>query len=312
MKPASITPLIIAFLLGLLSRRRSQAAIRPLIPPEDEQTGGAAPAAVNEDGGPNPAASGFAVKCYEWLKEHFWFVSLATTALAAFLVIVKALVLADGDLNTATVLFSDGISGVALSAFIASLPFMALGAVTTAGFTFDQARQEGAPIGPPSTVLLTAIALSLAVVPWWMTLIAAAVSIILMRLFRKFSSRNVTASIASQGWQGYWFLALLGLLVGWFAGQWITMGRMWLPAESILIQTASTNPAAPASTTDQLIGYVISEDGSYLTVLSEEDRLITYVKASEVADRTRCQLEPQHWSEFPLPWGGAANKYGRC
>lgn len=308
MKPVAIIPLVLAFLLGLLTRRRSQVATIPApAAAEDAPTADVSPA-VSESDGPTHTEPGVFLAMYGWLKEHFWFVSLAATALAAFLGIVKALVLAEGDLSTATILLSDGISGVFLSAFIASLPFMALGAVTTTGFAFAQAWREGVSTWPPVAVFLTAIALCLTVTPWWMALTAAAVVVTPVLMF---SSGNVTTSINSAGWTGLWFLALIGVLTGAITGQWITMGKMWIPAESILIQAASTDPAA-APTTDQMIGYVISEEGSYLTVLLEEDRHLVYVAADTVLERTRCQLEESEWSELPLPWGGAVNKYSRC
>ena len=66
---------------------------------------------------------------------------------------------------------------------------------------------------------------------------------------------------------------------------------VWLPRESLSVEDR------PAFT-----GYVVEEEGSWLTVLRDDTRTILRVAADELTDREACETAGARWLSLPQLW----------
>jgi len=55
----------------------------------------------------------------------------------------------------------------------------------------------------------------------------------------------------------------------------------WLPAETFTLSTGQ-----------RFTGYALADDGTWIEILNDASRMITYYQASQIADRQICELGP--------------------
>jgi len=189
--------------------------------------------------------------------------TIAITVATAFLVLIRLLRVARFDIVTANALVhSAGITSVALGTIVSAFPTV-LGLLLYVSLGFLDLRALGTQI---AIVVLGLVFLLLS--PWPLVVLSIPFFVLVgsLNYARRNSPEGRIGGIAL-----VYVLVLLILL--------FLRPNMWLPAERLQLAGA-----------DPLIGYVVSEDTTWTTVLRDVDRRIQYIEGSEITARRVCRV----------------------
>lgn len=206
-------------------------------------------------GGPDPVVT--------WATDHLPFLA----SLALFVaVVVRVLRVSEFDIGTATTLMREtGPVTLVLGVLVTSLPGLVIAAafylmILAVGGPGTRLQRRAAYVATLALwLVLTAL------VPWT-TLIV--VTLLLLGLY--FFQRKFRWSLE--------FFAVATVVLTLFLDQ----PQVWLPPE--IIDLADRGP---------VVGYVVSVDGEWTTILEEDHRQVDVVPSTSVHGRTVCNLSPR-------------------
>lgn len=251
----------------------------------------------------------------KWLEAHPWIVA----SYFATVIAIKVMSVAKGDMATAGVILgSGGFLGLASVIILAILPgavasvFLITGVLVgaTAGANIKKSQQASGntaklQLKAVSTPLVATVffgVIAAILVPW----VVIPVVIVLMiwmgaTLYssnKKDLANNPTAtpSIGGGGRSTSLLLILFAVAVAVVAAA--LNSSTWFPVERI---TVGGKP---------YVGYVISNDGSYATILIEDGRKTITAPSESVTSRERCDLSDPF--SVALPLLGNTPSYGPC
>jgi len=228
------------------------------------------------------------------------------TATLFVIVIGRVLVVTRGDIPTALAVISTaGVATVIVNTVLSTLGGIAL--LIAYGILVISI----APLHTPkwsmarSTLFMATILIGFLLAPidtlpgtFGIFLLLAVLGFLNQRSLKRPSTRRIRTPPA--GLTIFTLGLVLGYLLIWQA---LWLAPVWLPAESVHTKTG------------KIIGYVLSDSGDWVSVLTEEDRLVVRMKANTIESRTICQvalppgaprqptlpqeLSKKHWKEPP-------------
>ena len=240
---------------------------------------------------PTPNERGLSVlrRIKEWLEAHRWVLVVAVP----FLVIVKVLRVAEGDMGTAQVIVAaQGVAGLTPLVLLSLLPGAVVVAfvlaVRVAG-DITEAKNWKLLWIPELAILSVTAYLSLQFMRPLLFTNAAVLSLFLasfifiynriQRKWRQKRKRPVSDEIGSHGWPEIVVLTALAAIAGALISA-VCLASMWAPAERITLK----GDASP------VVGYVLSEDVNRAVILREADRTTVEYRSAEIEERQRCEL----------------------
>lgn len=251
----------------------------------------------------------------KWLEAHPWIVA----SYFATVIAIKVMSVAKGDMATAgLVLGSGGFLGLASIIILAILPgavasvFLITGVLVgaTAGANIKKSQQATEKtaklqLKAVSTPLVAALffgVIAAILVPWVVIPVVIGLMIWMgVTLYysnKKELERNPTATPSIGGGSRSTSLLLILFTVAVAIVAAALNSSTWLPVERI---TVGGKP---------YVGYVISNDGSYATILIEDGRKTITAPSESVTSRERCDLSDPF--SVALPLLGDTPSYGPC
>jgi hypothetical protein len=224
-------------------------------------------------------------KILGWYKKN----AFAGILLAAGFVVLKGYVLAKGDLATALgILQYAGLATVVIAGLLSSLPILA-----AAMLAYTVSRVAWRPLAWLKenwrllVVMLGAFVLAAVFSPWTYLLLAVVIGLVIAG----------TRSVASSPWVGVLVYGPVALFTLVFVI--LSLYTVWVPHEVVQFRPG-TLPAQTLSYGKQ-VGYVLSEDNGWITMLTSDTRQIVRYPDANVMTQMVCERRPKPgniWSQF--------------
>jgi hypothetical protein len=223
---------------------------------------------------------------FDWYKVN----AFAGILLAAGFVVLKCYVVARGNVTTALgILQYSGLATVVTASLLSSLPILiaAMLAYTVSQITLSLAAKDlTLPLG---IVVLGALVLAAVFTPWTYMLFAVVIGLLIgVTLKRGRPTRAVVYGVA---------------VVGTLVAVTVNLSAVWLPHEIVTFPPHTL----PAGRTQE-VGYVLSEDNGWITVLSTgpgQEHAVIRVPDATVKTQTVCERRPA----LGHPWSPVIDAY---
>ena len=246
------------------------------------------------------------------LEAHPWVVA----GFFASVVAIKVLVVAEGDIATAgLILGSGGFAGLASVILLTIVPtactaaFVVLGAITGGVFGAKGFTQGLLPLFVAAVLAIVTAILIPAQVSVWVFGITVAFAFALggWNWWVTRNDPNATAQFGGGGRSEFVLFIIVTIPLSLWASAWSP--TFWLPVEHFTVETV--DPVDPTETnTYTYLGYILTSESDYTTILREDDRRTETFPSTELVDRQRCDLE---LAGSPLlPFLGTPKGYGSC
>jgi hypothetical protein len=213
-----------------------------------------------------------------WAADH---APLLGSMLLFVLVVVRVMRVAAFDPATAAALVREsGTLEIVLGVLVTSFPPLLLGGIVCLLMLAVVNRESGSVRDLAFGAALAGLLLLTVVLPWTSLIaysIALVAVIVLARLLQ---------------WSGEFIVLLMSVVL-----IVLTVSEVWLPPEEILLEGGTDT-----------VGYVLSVEPEWTTILEEADRSILLVPSEDVISRKVCNLESQ--SEAPTIWQASLGEEG--
>jgi hypothetical protein len=219
----------------------------------------------------------------DWYKVN----AFAGILLAAGFVVLKCYVIARGNVTTALgILQYSGLATVVTASLLSSLPILTAAMLA---YTVSQVTSSEARTGRLFVVVAGAVVLAAVFTPWTYMLFAVLIGLAIgLTLKRARPTRAVIYGVA-----------VLGTLVA----VTVNLSAVWLPHEIVTFPPHTL----PAGRTQE-VGYVLSEDNGWITMLSTgpgQEHAVIRVPDATVKTQTVCERRPAPGH----PWSPVIDAY---
>lgn len=236
-----------------------------------------------------------------WVKDNPWFFSVCVTVILA----LKVLRSVHGDVGTAAYMLAQGGVGIVLSVIVVSLPLLTAGAYLgawaglTSTYTERKWRQDQRVRG--GWLFVGLMALTTLIVSGWQILLLVTIGSavgtgLAVALMKKKPERIEQHPTMGQ----YVVFGLVGASLA--LGVSIISDRHWMPAESLTISEEASGGSHADQGSHVVTGYVIADNGVYVTYVDEADRTLHHVANADLEARQACALpdQPLFPREIPI------------
>lgn len=204
-------------------------------------------------------------------------------AIALGAVSLKVLSVAAFSPQTSFALLASGASGSTFSLALALVPALLPVAIGMAArWLVDALAFRRSHVWPAVIVLSNLVILFLAVAPWWVVVVIAglllAVTPVIVRGNRR-AKEGDSSAVVSINMDFHWSVVIAAFAT--FSALPVVLSpKPWLPSERLTIGSQS------------VVGYVLNDDGRWITVLDGEERLVSRYMSSSVRKRVVCRIGP--------------------
>jgi hypothetical protein len=213
-----------------------------------------------------------------------------STLLLFSILIIKVIFVAKGDLTTAlAVLATSGLVTVILGALVALLPIIAAAIVVVGFYRLGSGAWKLRTLGKQSLIVVLVLLASVMLTPW-LVLAASPLALIggrLARFRKKLRTEAKATKSPAKVWVAHALLvaAIAALVIAPFAivGPDLVFS-MWLPREEIRVASSQNAPQQPL-----LVGYVLKNEGGWMSVLTSVRRRVEEVKSDTIVSRRLCR-----------------------
>jgi hypothetical protein len=212
-----------------------------------------------------------------------------TTLLLFSILIIKVIFVAKGDLTTAlAVLATSGLVTVILGALVALLPIIAAAIVVVGFYRLGSGAWKLRALGKQSLIVVLVLLASVMLTPW-LVLAASPLALIggrLARFRKKLRTEAKTTKSPIKVWGARALLVVIAALV---ITPFAIVGpdlvfSMWLPREEIRVASSQNAPEQPL-----LVGYVLKDEGGWMSVLTSVRRRVEEIKSDTIVSRRLCR-----------------------
>lgn len=212
----------------------------------------------------------------DWYKVN----AFAGILVAAGFVVLKCYTIARGDLTTALgILQYAGLATVVIAGLLSSLPILTAAMLAYAVIQMIGSLSARDRRAQSAVVILGAFVLATVFTPWTYLLFAAVIGLVI-GLVRRRGARKWMCVV-------YVLVALCGL-----PAVVVNLAAVWLPHEIVTFR-----PGALPHGRTQEVGYVLSEDNAWITMLitgQGQEHTIIRVPDDTVKTQTVCERQPIH------------------
>lgn len=236
----------------------------------------------------------------DWVEKHPWIF----TGSISLVVVLKVLRSVHGDIGVAAYMLAEGGLGIALSVLVMSVPLLAVGAyfgaIAALFNTYLERRWRtnkrviGSWIG-----LLLAFAASWALAGFLLTSLISVGGLIGVGVSAAIPNSKIRPKRPTDhpGWEQYVVFCLVGASFG--LGVSLFSDRHWMPAESLTV--AVSGSPEEEKTKLAVTGYVIADNGVYVTYLGDESRALRHIKNVDLISRKPCSLPESSFFPRQIP-----------
>lgn len=243
-----------------------------------------------------------------WVKDHLSFVA----SLVFFLLLGMKVMLVSGfDSATALeVLATSGPVSVAVGAFVSEAPAFSFLLLLTTLHWLEHEYPTASLMQAMVAAFLGSLALIFTIMLYpLMWLVLWTVTIYVLRRSRQRAADDSSPAGETDPAEDMapdrWFTQprLMGVVLGLTLSLQVLIGRMWLPTETLTLDSD-----------ERIVAYVLEDEGPWLTYLTEEDRVVRVARVGEVEGRSVCYVPPlrEFWTFRTLDLLATDDASPRC